>query len=203
MKIICIGRNYIEHARELNNPVPEVPVFFMKPDSALLINNKPFFYPSFSNQIHYEAEIVLKISKLGKNIAVSFAHRYYDSITVGIDFTARDLQEKCKKAGHPWEIAKAFDQSAVINDFISLDAVPDKSAIHFRLDINGKTVQNGNTHDMIFSFDQIISYVSTFITLKTGDLIFTGTPAGVGPVMKDDHLSASLEGRVLLDFYIK
>jgi len=203
MKIICIGRNYVEHARELNNPVPEVPVFFMKPDSALLINNKPFFYPSFSNQIHYEAEIVLKISKLGKNIAPRFASRYYNSISVGIDFTARDLQDKCKTAGHPWEIAKAFDQSAVINDFISIEDIPEKNAINFSLNLNGTTVQSGNTRHMIFSFDQIISYVSTFITLKTGDLIFTGTPAGVGPVKKEDHLVASLEGRVVLDFHIK
>jgi len=203
MKIICIGRNYVEHARELNNPVPEKPVFFMKPDSALLINNNPFFFPSFSNEIHYEAEIVLKISRLGKNIAVKFAHRYYNSISVGIDFTARDLQDKCKKAGHPWEIAKAFDQSAVVNKFIPVDSVPDRSAISFGLDLNGKTVQDGNTRDMIFSFEKIISYVSMFITLKTGDLIFTGTPAGVGPVKKEDHLTASLEGQIVLDFNVK
>jgi len=203
MKIICIGRNYAEHARELNNPLPESPVFFMKPDSALLINNNPFFLPSFSNQIHYEAEIVLKISRLGKNIAKKFAHRYYNSISVGIDFTARDLQDKCKKAGHPWEIAKAFDQSAVVNRFMAIDSIPDRNAINFRLDINGNTVQDGNTKDLIFSFDDVISYVSTFITLKTGDLIFTGTPAGVGPVKKDDHLVASLEGQVVLDFYIR
>jgi len=203
MKIICIGRNYAEHARELNNPLPESPVFFMKPDSALLINNNPFFLPSFSNQIHYEAEIVLKISRLGKNIAKKFAHRYYNSISVGIDFTARDLQDKCKKAGHPWEIAKAFDQSAVVNRFMAIDSIPDRNAINFRLDINGNTVQDGNTKDLIFSFDNVISYVSTFITLKTGDLIFTGTPAGVGPVKKDDHLVASLEGQVVLDFYIR
>jgi 2-keto-4-pentenoate hydratase/2-oxohepta-3-ene-1,7-dioic acid hydratase in catechol pathway len=203
MKIICIGRNYVEHARELNNPVPDAPVFFMKPDSALLINNKPFFYPDFSNQIHYEAEIVLKISKLGKNIAPRFANRYYNSLTVGIDFTARDLQDKCKKAGHPWEIAKAFDQSAVINEFVSIDEIPDINAVNFDLKLNGSAVQIGNTRDMIFTFDQIISYVSTFITLKTGDLIFTGTPAGVGPVKKEDHLVASLEGRIVLDFHIK
>jgi len=203
MKIICIGRNYAEHARELNNPLPESPVFFMKPDSALLIKNNPFFLPSFSNQIHYEAEIVLKISRLGKNIAKKFAHRYYNSISVGIDFTARDLQDKCKKAGHPWEIAKAFDQSAVVNRFMAIDSIPDRNAINFRLDINGNTVQDGNTKDLIFSFDNVISYVSTFITLKTGDLIFTGTPAGVGPVKKDDHLVASLEGQVVLDFNIR
>jgi 2-keto-4-pentenoate hydratase/2-oxohepta-3-ene-1,7-dioic acid hydratase in catechol pathway len=203
MKIICIGRNYAEHARELNNPLPVNPVFFMKPDSALLINNNPFFLPEFSKEIHYEAEIVLKISRLGKNIQKKFAHRYYNSISVGIDFTARDLQEICKKAGHPWEIAKAFDQSAVINRFVDIESVPDRKAIHFRLDINGNTVQDGNTKDLIFSFDEIISYVSTFITLKTGDLIFTGTPAGVGPVKAGDRLVASLEEQVVLDFNIK
>ena len=203
MKIICIGRNYEEHARELNNPLPEKPVFFLKPDSALLIRNNPFFLPSFSNEIHYEAEIVLKISRLGKNISLNYAHRYYNSLTVGIDFTARDLQDKCKKAGHPWEIAKAFDQSAAVNRFISIDSVPDRDAIHFQLSINGNSVQNGNTKNMIFSFDQIISYVSTFITLKTGDLIFTGTPAGVGPVKKEDHLVATVEGQNVLEFNIK
>jgi 2-keto-4-pentenoate hydratase/2-oxohepta-3-ene-1,7-dioic acid hydratase in catechol pathway len=203
MKIICIGRNYAEHARELNNPLPETPVFFMKPDSALLINNNPFFLPLFSNEIHYEAEIVLKISRLGKNIAPKFAYRYYNSLTVGIDFTARDLQDKCKKAGHPWEIAKAFDQSAAINKFIDIDTLPDRNAIKFQLEINGKRVQDGNTKDMIFSFDHIISYVSTYITLKTGDLIFTGTPAGVGPVKKDDHLVAAVEGQTVLEFNIK
>jgi len=203
MKIICIGRNYAEHAKELNNPLPSKPVFFMKPDSALLINNNPFFLPDFSNEIHYEAEIVLKISRLGKNIQEKFAHRYYNTIGVGIDFTARDLQEVCKKAGHPWEIAKAFDQSAVINRFISIDSIPDRNAINFQLELNGITVQKGNTNDLIFSFDEIISYVSTFVTLKTGDLIFTGTPSGVGPVRTGDHLVASLEGQLMLDFHIR
>jgi 2-keto-4-pentenoate hydratase/2-oxohepta-3-ene-1,7-dioic acid hydratase in catechol pathway len=203
MKIICIGRNYVDHARELKNPVPVKPVFFMKPDSALLINNNPFFLPDFSNEIHYEAEIVLKISRLGKNIGKEFAHRYYNSVGVGIDFTARDLQEACKKAGHPWEIAKSFDQSAVINKFVSLSELPDPAAINFQLDINNIPVQKGNTRDMIFSFDEIISYISTFLTLKTGDLIYTGTPAGVGPVKINDHLVASIEGQILLDFHVK
>jgi 2-keto-4-pentenoate hydratase/2-oxohepta-3-ene-1,7-dioic acid hydratase in catechol pathway len=203
MKIICIGRNYVEHTRELNNPLPANPVFFMKPDSSLLLNNKPFFLPDFSDNIHYEAEIVLKISRLGKNIQKQFAHRYYNTIGIGIDFTARDLQDVCKKAGHPWEIAKAFDQSAVINRFIPLTVLPDPHAIHFQLELNGKVVQKGNTKDLIFSFEDVISYVSTFITLKTGDLIFTGTPAGVGPVKSGDHLVASVEGQVLLDFYVK
>jgi 2-keto-4-pentenoate hydratase/2-oxohepta-3-ene-1,7-dioic acid hydratase in catechol pathway len=203
MKIICIGRNYSEHARELNNPLPNKPVFFMKPDSALLLRNKPFFYPDFSNEVHYETEVVLKISRLGKSIQRQFASRYYQTAGLGIDFTARDLQDECKKAGHPWEIAKAFDQSAVINTFAPLDTLPDRNAINFQLQINDKTVQKGNTKDMIFSFDEIIAYVSTFITLKTGDLIFTGTPAGVGPVKKGDHLVASMEGRVMLDFHIR
>jgi len=203
MKIICIGRNYTEHARELNNPVPSKPVFFMKPDSALLINNNPFFLPDFSNEIHYETEIVLKISRLGKNIQKQFAGRYYNSLGVGIDFTARDLQDACKKAGHPWEIAKSFDQSAAIGRFITLTSVNDPHAINFQLDINGITVQKGNTKDMIFSFDDIIAYISTFVTLKTGDLIFTGTPAGVGPVKNGDHLVASVEGQILLDFNIR
>ncbi len=203
MKIICIGRNYVEHARELNNPLPEEPVFFMKPDSALLLHNRPFFHPDFSSAIHYETEVVLKICRLGKKIQKPYAHRYYDQIGLGIDFTARDLQDRCKKAGYPWEIAKAFDQSAVINKFISIDTLPDRNAIRFELVLNGVTVQSGNTSDLIFSFDEIISYVSTFITLKTGDLIFTGTPAGVGPVKPGDHLTASLEGEVMLDFDIK
>lgn len=203
MKIICIGRNYVEHARELNNPLPTEPVFFMKPDSALLLHNRPFFHPDFSQAIHYETEVVLKICRLGKRIQKSFAHRYYDQIGLGIDFTARDLQDRCKKAGYPWEIAKAFDQSAVINKFIPIDKLPDRNAIRFELSLNGVTVQSGNSGNMIFSFDDIISYVSTFITLKTGDLIFTGTPAGVGPVKPGDHLTASLEGEVMLDFDIK
>jgi acylpyruvate hydrolase len=203
MKIICIGRNYVEHARELNNPLPDKPVFFMKPDSALLINNNPFFYPGFSNEIHYETEIVLKICRLGKNIQKKFAGRYYSSIGVGIDFTARDLQDVCKKSGHPWEIAKAFDQSAVVNRFIDISTIPDRDAVNFQLELNEKTVQKGNTKDMIFSFDDIIAYISTFITLKTGDLIFTGTPAGVGPVKTGDHLVASVENQVLLDFHVR
>jgi 2-keto-4-pentenoate hydratase/2-oxohepta-3-ene-1,7-dioic acid hydratase in catechol pathway len=203
MKIICIGRNYADHARELNNPVPEKPVFFMKPDSSLLLNNNPFFYPDFSREIHYETEIVLKISRLGKSIEPRFAGRYYDEIGVGIDFTARDLQQICKKEGHPWEIAKGFDQSAVLGKFIAKESLPDPSAINFELEINGKVVQKGNTKDLLFSFDEVIAYVSTFMTLKTGDLIYTGTPAGVGPVAIGDHLVASVEGQVLLDFRIK
>ena len=203
MKIICIGRNYADHARELNHPLPEVPVFFMKPESAVILNNNPFFLPGFSNEVHYETEIVLKIMRLGKNIEKQFAHRYYQEIGVGIDFTARDLQRECIKEGKPWEIAKAFDGSAVLGKFIKKEKLPDPGAIEFQLDLNGQTVQNGNTRDLIFSFETIIAYVSTFITLKTGDLIYTGTPAGVGPVKINDHLVASVEGQVMLDFWVK
>jgi len=203
MKIICIGRNYADHARELNNPLPTVPVFFMKPESSLIINNNPFFYPDFSHEIHYETEIILKIMKLGKNIEKQFAHRYYQEIGIGIDFTARDLQRECIKDGKPWEIAKAFDGSAVIGKFISKEKLPDGDAVKFQLDLNGATVQKGNTGDMVFSFGDIIAYVSKYVTLKTGDLIYTGTPAGVGPVKIDDHLVASVEGQVMLDFRVK
>ena len=203
MKIICIGRNYVEHAKELNNPVPDVPVFFMKPDSALLINNKPFFLPGFSNEIHHEVEIVFKINRLGKNIKQKFASRYYNEITVGIDFTARDLQHLCKEKGNPWEIAKGFDGSAVLGRFISLSDLKNKEDISFRLDMNGRTVQTGNSGDMLFSIDRIIEYVSQFVTLKMGDIIFSGTPAGVGPVSIDDRLEAYIGDRKLLDFLVK
>lgn len=203
MKIICIGRNYADHARELNHPLPEVPVFFMKPESSVILNNNPFFLPGFSNEVHYETEIVLKIMRLGKNIEKQFAHRYYQEIGVGIDFTARDLQRECIKEGKPWEIAKAFDGSAVLGKFIKKEKLPDPGAINFQLELNGQTVQKGNTRDLIFSFETIIAYVSKFITLKTGDLIYTGTPAGVGPVKINDRLVASVEGQVMLDFWVK
>jgi 2-keto-4-pentenoate hydratase/2-oxohepta-3-ene-1,7-dioic acid hydratase in catechol pathway len=203
MKIICIGRNYADHARELNHPLPEVPVFFMKPESSVIQNNNPFFFPGFSNEVHYETEIVLKIMRLGKNIEKQFAHRYYQEVGVGIDFTARDLQRECIKEGKPWEIAKAFDGSAVLGKFIKKEKLPDPDAVEFQLDLNGQIVQKGNTRDLIFSFNTIIAYVTKFVTLKTGDLIFTGTPAGVGPVKINDHLVASVEGQVLLDFMVK
>jgi acylpyruvate hydrolase len=203
MKVICIGRNYIDHIREFDNKRPDSPVFFMKPDSSLLLKNNPFFLPDFSDEIHYETEIVLKISRLGKNIQKKFAHRYYESVSAGIDFTARDLQRKCIKEGNPWEIAKSFDQAAVVNRFIPLSALPDPLAINFELELNGAVVQKGNTRDLLFSFDDIISYVSAFVTLKTGDLIFTGTPSGVGPVKTGDHLIAFVEGQNLLDFYVR
>lgn len=203
MKIFCIGRNYIEHAKELNNPLPEKPVFFLKPDTAMVIRNRPFFYPEFSNDIHYETELVIKISKNGKYISKKFAHTYYNEIGLGIDFTARDLQQECKQKGLPWEVAKGFDQSAPVSKWIQLYELKNRSNIHFHLDLNGKTVQNGDSGDMIFSFDKIIVYISKFITLKMGDLIFTGTPAGVGPVKIGDHLEGYLEDRKMLDFYVR
>ncbi|MGC9342805.1 MAG: fumarylacetoacetate hydrolase family protein [Bacteroidales bacterium] len=203
MKIICIGRNYIDHAKELNNPVPEKPVFFMKPDSALVIRNRPFFYPDFSNDVHHEIEIVLKISRLGRSIDEKFALRYFNEIALGVDFTARDLQSECKKKGLPWEIAKGFDYSAPVSRFFPQEEFNDIHNLDFHLDINGETRQKGNTRDMIFSFARIIAYVSKFMTLKTGDLIYTGTPAGVGPVQIDDHLEGYIGDRKLLDFRVK
>ena len=203
MKIICIGRNYREHAKELGNAVPEEPVFFLKPDSAMLINNQPFFYPDFSKNVHYETELVLKVSRIGKNIEEKFAHKYYDEIGIGIDFTARDIQEKCKKMGLPWEKAKGFDGSAPIGKFLQKNKFPDMKNINFHCSLNGNTVQKGNSRDMIFSFDAIISYVSIFFTLKIGDLIFTGTPAGVGAVKIEDTLECFIEGEKLLEVRIK
>lgn len=202
MKIICIGRNYIDHAKELNNKVPEKPMFFLKPETSLLQKNKPFYYPDFSNEIHYETEIVIKINRLGKYIEEKFAHRYYDEIGLGIDFTARDLQKICKEKGHPWEIAKAFEHSAPISEhFINKKELPEN--INFTLKLNNKTVQNGYTKDMIFSVDKIISYVSRFFTLKIGDLIFTGTPAGVGKIKPGDNLRGYIENKQMFNFDIK
>jgi len=203
MKIICIGRNYSEHAKELNNPVPIKPVFFLKPDTSLVINNNPFYYPEHSSDVHYEAEIVLRICKKGKHIDEKFANKYYEELGIGIDFTARDVQSECKKKGLPWEIAKAFDMSAPIGKLINKNTINDLSSINFSLKINGEEKQNGNTADMIFSFDQIIAYVSKIITLKEGDLIFTGTPAGVGPIKIGDHFEAFVENEKLLDFVVK
>jgi 2-keto-4-pentenoate hydratase/2-oxohepta-3-ene-1,7-dioic acid hydratase in catechol pathway len=203
MKIICIGRNYAAHAKELKNEVPVAPVFFMKPDTALLKDNAPFYYPSFSNDIHYEVELVVKISKNGKTILPQFAHKYYEQITVGIDFTARDLQQQCKEKGLPWEIAKSFDHSAVLGRFVNIADLQNKTQISFGLNLNNATVQQGDAAQMIFSIDQIIAYVSQFVTLKTGDLIYTGTPAGVGPVKIGDRLQAKIENEILLDFEIK
>jgi len=203
MKIICIGRNYIEHVKELNNLIPAEPVFFLKPDTSLIINNKPFFYPPFTNELHHEVEIVLRISKVGKFIDQGFAHRYYNEIGIGIDFTARDLQRQAIEKGLPWEKSKAFEGSAPVSRFISVTSLPDRSNISFHLDVNGKTVQQGSTKNMIFSFEELISYVSRFFTLKTGDLIFTGTPAGIGPVQTGDRLQAYIEKELMLDFRVK
>ena len=203
MKIICIGRNYVAHARELNNEVPDKPVFFMKPDSALVTSNRPFFYPDFSSDVHHELEVVIRINRLGRSIDEKYANRYFSELALGVDFTARDLQAEQKKNGLPWEIAKGFDYSAPVSEFYPLDRFGDIHNLSFRLDINGKTVQDGNTSLMIFSFEKIIAYVSRFMTLKTGDMIFTGTPAGVGPVAVNDRLEAYLEGEKLMDFPVK
>lgn len=203
MKIICIGLNYRKHALELGWPIPEEPVVFLKPDSAILKNNKPFFLPDFSKDIHYEVEVVLKISKLGKGISAKYAHRYFDEVTLGIDITARDLQGRLKTAGLPWELSKCFDGAAPLGKFIPVSAIEDPGKIDFKLEINNKVVQHGNTSDLIFGFNEIIEYVSKYFTLKTGDLIFTGTPPGVGQIYRNDNLIAYLGDEPLLDFMIK
>jgi 2-keto-4-pentenoate hydratase/2-oxohepta-3-ene-1,7-dioic acid hydratase in catechol pathway len=203
MKIICIGRNYVKHAQELNHDVPAEPVFFMKPDSALLKDNKPFFLPDFSKEIHHEIELVVKISRLGKNIEAKFAHRYYDEIGLGIDFTARDLQRQLIEKGLPWEKAKAFDSSAVLGKFIPKDELGDLGHILFSLERNGEVVQSGDSQLMIFPFDTIIEHVSKYVTLKIGDLIYTGTPAGVGPVDIGDSLEGFIGEKKMFDILVK
>jgi acylpyruvate hydrolase len=204
MKIICIGRNYLAHARELNSEVPDEPVFFMKPDSSLLRNNDPFFIPDWTREVHHEIELVLRISRVGKNIEKQFAHRYYDQIGLGVDFTARDLQNELIKKGLPWEKCKAFDRAAVIsNTFIPVANFADTANINFSLNVNGQTMQSGNSGLMIFPFDEIITHVSRYITLKIGDLVYTGTPAGVGPVQDGDRLEGFIENEKLLDFSVK
>lgn len=203
MKIICIGLNYRQHAAEMGWELPSEPVVFLKPDSALLKKNKPFFLPDFSNDIQYEVEIVVKISRLGKGIEARFAHRYYDEITLGIDITARDIQGRNSKKGMPWELSKCFDGAAPVGEFIPVSSVEDVLDLNFRLDINGNTVQKSNSADMIFNINQVIEYVSMYFTLKTGDFIFTGTPSGVGRLHRNDNLVAYLEDRPLLDFLIK
>ncbi|SDE07561.1 fumarylacetoacetate hydrolase family protein [Pedobacter soli] len=203
MKIIAIGRNYAEHAKELNNPIPTTPVIFLKPDTAVLKDNKPFYLPDFSDDVHYELEVVLKICKEGKHIAEKFAANYYDEVGLGIDFTARDIQSKHKEKGLPWELAKAFDNSAPISLFTPKSDFEDLYNLNFELKINGESRQVGHTKDLLFSFEKIISFVSQYITLKKGDLIFTGTPEGVGKINKGDKLEAWLEGKQLLNFDVK
>ena len=203
MKIICIGRNYVEHAKEMNSAIPTEPIFFLKPDTALIKDDQPFYYPEFSKEIHHEVELVIKIKKAGKNIQSQFANKYYEEIGIGIDFTARDIQQDCKKKGLPWEKAKAFDGAAPIGKFIDKKQFADEKNINFHLNINGNTIQKGNTKDLLFSFDTIIEYISKFFTLKSGDLIYTGTPEGVGPVSIGDKLEAFIENQKLLEFEIK
>ena len=203
MKIFAIGQNYAEHNKELNSPDPTEPVIFMKPDTAALKNNKPFYIPDFSSELHYETEIIVKISRLGKNIAPKFAHLYYEEIGLGVDFTARDVQRRLKAEGKPWEISKAFDNSAVIGNFIPKEELGDVQNIHFHLNINGNTVQKGHTSDMIFPVDEIIAWISRFFTLKIGDILFTGTPVGVGKVNIGDHLEGYIGEKKMFDFKVK
>jgi 2-keto-4-pentenoate hydratase/2-oxohepta-3-ene-1,7-dioic acid hydratase in catechol pathway len=203
MKIICVGLNYRKHAAEMGRPLPQEPMIFLKPDSALLKKNKPFFLPDFSKNLQFEAEVVLRISKLGKGIAAKYANRYYDALTVGIDFTARDLQHRFSQAGHPWELSKTFDGSAPVGTFLPADKFVSHADISFALEVNGEVRQEGNTSDLIFDFPEIIEYVSKYYTLKTGDLIFTGTPSGVGPVKKGDNLVARIGGETVLDFFVR
>ena len=204
MRIFAIGRNYAEHIKELNNERPDEPVIFTKPDTAVLRNNAPFYYPDFSKDVHYEVELVLRICKEGKNIEEKFAHKYYDAIGIGVDFTARDLQQKAKEKGLPWDIAKGFNSSAPLSDkFIPVSSFKDLKNINFSLKVNDQIRQEGNTSLMLFNFDYIILYLSRFFTLRTGDLIFTGTPKGVGPVKVGDILHAFIEDEKLLEFEVK
>lgn len=198
MKIFCIGRNYVDHAKELNNPVPSEPLIFMKPPTALVVNNKPFFYPDFTKDLHHEGEIVLRVCKNGRAVQPEFAHRYYDAVAFGIDFTARDLQEKLKQKGQPWEIAKGFDGSAPLSKWLTLEELGHPKAIHFQLKKNGAVVQDGDTSHLIFPFDTLIVHISRYFTLQKGDLIFTGTPAGVGPVQVGDVLEGFIENQPML-----
>lgn len=203
MKIICVGRNYAAHAQELNNPLPDAPLLFMKPPSALLVNGKPFYYPSFSKDIHYECELVLRIGKNGKCIEEQFAHRYVRDVTLGIDFTARDIQDQCKQKGHPWEIAKAFDHSAPLGEFQELPGDWEKNGFQFQFFKNGNLVQNGDSKWMLFSIPKLLAYISQYFKLQLGDLIFTGTPAGVGPIAIGDHFEGTLFGQKTLVCDIK
>jgi len=203
MKIFAIGQNYVEHNKELNSKNPIEPVVFMKPDTALLKNNKPFFIPDFTEELHYETELIVKFNRLGKNIDNVFSPRYYAEIGLGVDFTARDLQRKLKAEGKPWEISKAFDNSAVIGNFLPVTEFDDIQNIRFRMDLNGKTVQNGNSSEMIFPINELVAYVSRFFTIKIGDILFTGTPVGVGKVAIGDRLEGYIFDKKMFDFYIK
>lgn len=203
MKIIGIGYNYREHVIETKKAFPEEPVFFLKPETSLILNNRPFFYPDFSNDIHYEVEILLRICKVGKNIQEKFANTYFDKIGIGIDITARDLQNECIEKGLPWEKCKSFEGSAPVSNFIKKEEFKNIYDTNFHLNINGNTIQKGNTNDLIFSFEKIISHVSKFMTLKIGDIIFTGTPSGIGPLNIGDKLEAFIEGNKMLGCMIK
>jgi 2-keto-4-pentenoate hydratase/2-oxohepta-3-ene-1,7-dioic acid hydratase in catechol pathway len=203
MKIFCVGRNYSEHATELGNDVPDEPVIFMKPKSALLQPHTPFYYPEFTNELHYECELVLRISKNGKYIQDKFAGKYYDAITAGIDFTARDIQNDLKAKGLPWEKAKAWDNSAVIGKWVPLANIKDRSNVNFSFKKNGELVQQGNSKDMIFDFDYIVSYISNFFSINIGDLVFTGTPKGVGEIVVGDEVEAFIESDSMLTLDVK
>lgn len=203
MKIFCVGRNYTDHAKELKNDVPDEPVIFMKPKSALLQPHTPFYYPEFTNELHYECELVLRIAKNGKYIQEKFANKYYDAVTTGIDFTARDIQNELKEKGLPWEKAKAWDNSAVIGKWTPLANIKDKNNINFSLQKNKEVVQKGNSQEMIFDFDYIVSYISNFFSINIGDLIFTGTPAGVGEIVVGDEIEAFMEDQSMLTLDVK
>ncbi len=203
MKIICVGRNYADHAKELNNEVPSEPVIFLKPETALIPKRQPFFYPSFSSDVHYEVEVVVRINRVGKHIAEKFAHKYYSELSLGIDFTARDLQTTFKEKGLPWEKAKAFDGSAPVGHFLGKNELGDTNNLDFNLKINNQLRQEGSTSDMIFKIDELIAHISQFFTLKIGDLIFTGTPKGVGPIKKGDHLEGFIQENKVLDVKVR
>lgn len=205
MKIFAVGMNYLAHNKELHGALykPEQPVIFTKADSALLKDGKPFFVPDFMGRIDYETEVVVRICRLGKSIPERFAHRYYDAVTVGIDFTAREMQQRLRAEGKPWDLCKGFDGSAAVGEWVDISKLRDIQAVHFHLDINGKTVQEGCTSDMLYKVDELIAYISRYFTLKTGDLLYTGTPASVGPVNIDDHLEGYIEDRKVLSFNCK
>jgi len=203
MKVICVGRNYVKHAKELNNPIPKTPLIFFKPDTAVLRNNTDFYYPEFTKNLHFECELVYRISREGKFISERFVHTYLDGIGLGIDFTARDVQQECKKKGWPWTLAKGFNGAAPVSKMLPISRFPNRANIRFSCNINGAVRQQGHSLHQIFSIEYLVSYISRYITLKKGDLIFTGTPAGVGEVKVGDHIEAYLEGQQMLDFYVR